>query len=256
VDAQNYLEKGDVPAAIIQLKNAIETDPDNAMFRFALGTAYLQLGNSRSAAVELEAARQAGFDLTQLAAPLAQAYLLQGRYEDLLASLPAAGQSDALASDILVFRGYAHLGLGQLDDADRSFSSAIDLNPGSMRAHVGRAQLLLQRGMPTQAEQQIDIALELAPEAAETLALKGEMRRLAQDRDPARQYFDRAIAVDPSVLVARIGRAALGATFRRPKTICVTFYRRIRTTSPRTISKRSSSRVSRTFAPPAIALSS
>ncbi len=208
-DAQVYLDKGNVPAAIVQLKNAIVVDPEDATLRFALGSAYLRIGNPDAAESEFKAAWAAGLDQARIIGPLAQAYLLQGEYEELLDSLSPVGHTDAVASDILISRGYAQIGLRQFDEADLSFTDAISLSANAVGAHIGRAQLLLQRGLLTEAERQIDSALKITPNSPQALGLKGEIRRLAKDESAAERYFDDALAADPYLVIARIGRAAL-----------------------------------------------
>ena len=48
-DAQAYLSKGEVSAAVIQLKNALLVEPENKEARLLLGTAYLKQKDGLSA---------------------------------------------------------------------------------------------------------------------------------------------------------------------------------------------------------------
>ena len=55
-DAQRYQEKGDNSAAIIQLKNALQKNPDDPETRYLLGTIYRKTGELQSAEKELRRA--------------------------------------------------------------------------------------------------------------------------------------------------------------------------------------------------------
>ena len=48
-EAQQFIKKGDGNAAVIQLKNALQSDPGNVTARRLLGEIYLRVGNGPSA---------------------------------------------------------------------------------------------------------------------------------------------------------------------------------------------------------------
>ena len=58
--AQGYLAKGDLQAAIIELKNSVRADPANAAALYSLGVAFLRSGDAASAESQLKAARDHG----------------------------------------------------------------------------------------------------------------------------------------------------------------------------------------------------
>ena len=51
--AQGYFERGDLDATIIELKNAIQRDKNNAEARLLLGRAYVQKGRGADAVDQL-----------------------------------------------------------------------------------------------------------------------------------------------------------------------------------------------------------
>jgi Tfp pilus assembly protein PilF len=48
-DAEQYLAKGDLKAAEIELRNAVRQSPDNPVIRARLAQVYLDLGDATSA---------------------------------------------------------------------------------------------------------------------------------------------------------------------------------------------------------------
>src|SRR5207245_131148 len=86
-DAKKSVDKGDYRSAVIQLKNAVQADPDNAAARYELGVAELRLGDYLSAEKELRGALDRKFNPDQIAGPLAETLLRLGKNEELLAQI-------------------------------------------------------------------------------------------------------------------------------------------------------------------------
>src|SRR5580693_3794057 len=57
-DAEQYLAKGDLKAAEIELRNAIRESPQDPILHARLATVYLQLGDAASAERETRSARE------------------------------------------------------------------------------------------------------------------------------------------------------------------------------------------------------
>src|SRR6476661_8666748 len=74
-DARKALQKGDLKAAQINLRNAVRTDPQNAEAHFWLGKVSLELGDPVAAEREARAASDRGFDRRQAVPLLAQSML-------------------------------------------------------------------------------------------------------------------------------------------------------------------------------------
>ena len=72
-DAKADLAKNDSAAAVIQLKNALQSDPALGEVRVLLGQALLQTGDARGALIELGKAREMGVKHDQLEPLIAQA---------------------------------------------------------------------------------------------------------------------------------------------------------------------------------------
>jgi len=207
-EAQEYMKKRDVNAAVIQLKNALKADPGNLAARLLLADVYNRLGQGAYAEKELKAAEQRGTPFSELMVDLGKSYLLQNRFDDLLKEVTIEKATEANRVEVLILRGNAELGLRRFDSAEAMFREAAKLKPEDARSTVGIAQSMVSRGRVPEAEQQVDEALKIQPDLLDAQVLKAELRRLNRDLDGAVEWFGKAIAQRPSHLLARLGRAA------------------------------------------------
>ena len=76
--AKEYLAKNDRNAAVIQLKNALQTNPNLAEARFLLGKALLESGDVAASEKELNKANELGYPADQVVPVLARAVLIRG----------------------------------------------------------------------------------------------------------------------------------------------------------------------------------
>ena len=87
VSAKVFLDKNDAPAAIIQLKNALQVAPENAEARFLLGKALLESGSPGAAETELRKALDLKYSADETYPLLARALLQQGKCETLISEV-------------------------------------------------------------------------------------------------------------------------------------------------------------------------
>src|SRR6516225_2279637 len=85
--ARSYLAKGETSAAIIELKNALQTAPDNAEARFLLAKSLVDTGDAVGAETEARKALQLGYPSDEVYPVLARALLYQGEYRKLVGEL-------------------------------------------------------------------------------------------------------------------------------------------------------------------------
>jgi len=215
-DAVKYLKNGDLNAAVIQLKNSLQKDPDNTDSRRLLGDIYLRIGNAPAAEKEFKAAlrRTAGSDKS-LMIGIARAYLLQGKYAAVLKELTDDTSASNVRARVLLARGQAYLGLGKLDDASKSFTEAERLEPANVGAKVATAQVLINRGKLQAADAKVEEALALNRNSLEARVLKGEIKRLSGEAEAAIAEFNKALAQNHLNLSALLGRAAALITLNK-----------------------------------------
>ena len=132
-DARKYLEKGDTNAAIIQLKNALQQDPNNVGARRMLGEIYFSAGNGPYAEKELKAVIRRQADDRKVRFMLAEAYLMQGKFKAVLKEIVDDSSDTGIRVQTLLIRGRAYLGLRRTDESENTFKEAERLRPESVR---------------------------------------------------------------------------------------------------------------------------
>ncbi|MFT4994334.1 MAG: putative PEP-CTERM system TPR-repeat lipoprotein [Paraglaciecola sp.] len=83
IEARQYLIENNSGAAIVEFKNAIQTDPKSAVARFELGQLYFSVNEFESAEKELNRAMEYGYDESKVLPLLTQAYQRTGAYSAL-----------------------------------------------------------------------------------------------------------------------------------------------------------------------------
>jgi putative PEP-CTERM system TPR-repeat lipoprotein len=173
--ATEHHQKGDLRASIIELKNVLQKDPNNAAARLLLGRVYLDFGDNAGGDKELRRARDLGADPADLMEPLGRAWMRVRKYDQILEEFQvdetAPPERRAL---VLTLRGGAHAGLGRLAEAEENVRNALALDPGNVLAIVGRARLAQAQGDNAMAEAALKDALRTAAKDPDVLILKGD----------------------------------------------------------------------------------
>ena len=178
--AEVYIAAGDLRAGVIELKNAIQQNPEDPEARLLLGTTYLVLGDPAGAEKEISRARELGAAAQDVLVPLARAWNDQGAHDKTLKHLVLDDTApEQHRIDVLVSRGHAHLGLGQLEAAQAHFDEALAVMPDDVPALIGRARLAMQQDDPETADALVGRAKSIAPEDFEVLAAAGTLALVA-----------------------------------------------------------------------------
>ncbi|CAI8933781.1 XrtA/PEP-CTERM system TPR-repeat protein PrsT [Methylocaldum szegediense] len=206
--ARNYLRKGESKAAVIELKNALQANPENADARVLLGESYLKLGDGPSAAKELEKARDLGAPKESWIVSLARAYLLQDKPKAVLDQIsPDERLNDMLRAQILGIRGLAHILLKQTEQAKESFDAALKFDSKASDALLGLAMLEAQQKRYKQAIEYANQSIAADSKNVNAWIVLGETKRLSGDLQGAADAFTKALDLQPFDIRARLGRA-------------------------------------------------
>ena len=141
------LEKREVPAAIIQFKNALQKHPDSAQVRLWLGKALLESGDPVLAMVELRKAQELDPTDEHIIPALARAMLLVGEEGKLLADYGSTKLKDADAqADLLTSLASAHLVRGEPELAKQRIAQAQQVDSEFLPAVVLEARVKASEG--------------------------------------------------------------------------------------------------------------
>ena len=202
--AKTYLAKQDLKAAIIQLRNARQKEPNNAEVRFLLGRAFLEASDPAGAEAELRKALDLKYPADAVLPLLAQSLIAQGQHQKLFTEFANPPISDPKArADIQTTVAIAALAQGDIKQAQAMLSSALAANPSFARAHVVRAQLALRGGDAAAALSALDTALGLAPNDAEASVMKAELLAAQRKTADAIKLLEDTAAANPNALQVR-----------------------------------------------------
>ena len=206
--AQEYLDKGELNAATIELKNALTQNANNSQARLLLGKTYLELGNGPDAENTLKRAQELGLPEEVIAIPLGKSLLLQGKYQPIISEIQPLGSSTPdNRAKVHALRGNAFLGEGKLEEAAAEFQSAIDLREDLTEAQIGYARQNMFQGKREEARNWINKALTSDPESANAWSLLGNLEFAEGKPAEAEAAFNSAIKFRKYTNVDTIHRA-------------------------------------------------
>ncbi|MDP6565444.1 MAG: PEP-CTERM system TPR-repeat protein PrsT [Alphaproteobacteria bacterium] len=212
--ALEHRAAGDPRAAVIELKNAVQQDPNNAEARLLLGVLHLELGDPAAAEKELLRAQRLGVGRQRIIEPLNQARLRLGKFREVLTqALVAKDDPPTRAVAIQVLRGRAHGGLEEWDAARKAFEAALTLDPDHLAALVLLGRVALARKDIDKANEILARARDLAPYDTDILALEGAVAVRNEQYEVAATALAQAAAnrpENPGYLLA-LGEAYLMA---------------------------------------------
>ena len=174
--AADYLKKNDSKSATIQLKNALQKNPDLAEARFLLGKILLEEGNGSAAEIEFRKALAAKHPNSLVVPELARAMLTMGQAKKLVDEFGSTKfgkpTADASFQTVLVT---AYGILGKPEQAKVALNAALNADPNY-------APALIESARKQAADRDFDAALSAIEELilknpgnAEAWKLKGDI---------------------------------------------------------------------------------
>jgi putative PEP-CTERM system TPR-repeat lipoprotein len=208
--AKGFIEKKDYKSAEIQLKNALQQQPDLAEARYLLGLALMETGDYASAEKEFRRAIDNRYSPAAAYPQLARALALQGDPRKVITELGGVRPDDAGArAAVRTQVGYAHLALGQAKEAREAFAAALADKPGDPLARIGEARLAAADGKLDAAMKVVDELLARSPGLPEALMLKAEIHGARREPDAAIAAMREVVKVQPLNATARFSIAMM-----------------------------------------------
>ncbi len=208
-DAVKRLEQRDPQAAIIQLKNALQADPNDLRARQLLGEIYLDLGRLPEAEKELNRVHErTPSEATTIS--LARARLGQGKAEDVLALLDGVSSTDPEQRQIMaLIRTEALLNLGRPGDARDALGAELEANPLDADVNLMDARISLAEGDADNAQAKVERALEVNQGSLHAWLLDAQIKSGKGLYEEALTSLDRAGNLAPGNSSIKVMRAEI-----------------------------------------------
>lgn len=208
--AKDFEDQGNLKGSIIELKNAIQKNPDNAQARLLLGQIYLKGGKGPEAEKELLQAEKYGVNRESIKPLLGEALLLTGEYQRILKEIePSEKTSAQNLARIYQIRAEAMFNLRNIPDACALFQKSLEIDAGNPPTYWGLAQCALANQDPAKARAWLDSALKITSRQAQTWVFIGNLEQQAKKPESAISAYTRALQAEPDYLNALQHRAAL-----------------------------------------------
>lgn len=215
-EAQQALARHDGGAALVHLKLALERQPHSALARFLMGQVLLERGEAPAAVIELSKARELGHPPEQVLPPLARALSRQGEHVRVLLlegeqqqPLPPAAQADLMTSVAL-----AHFKRNDGAAGEAALAEALRLSPGHVPARLLRMQRLAAAGDAAAALALSQETVRSSPDDATAWFAHAQLLAGADEASAeALAAYRKALSLQKTMLAARTG--VLGILFSR-----------------------------------------
>ncbi|TMM45628.1 XrtA/PEP-CTERM system TPR-repeat protein PrsT [Colwellia ponticola] len=204
-NAKIYLNENKVNESIIELKNAISGDSQNAEARFLLGQVYLNLGDGAAAVKELEHAKQFNYAANKVLPLLARAYILTDSDIDVL---ELSGEASKLANEehsrYLAYQTLAALRSEQPEQAKESATLAQSLGQENLYSMLASAYLALSENNYDEVSSLISRILVIDAKQVDALMLQGQVSMVTKDYQQAANSFKEYLALQPRSGIVQI----------------------------------------------------
>lgn len=206
--AEDYLAEGERASAIIELKNALQKNPDLAAARLKLGTLLAEGGDPAAAEKELRRALTLGSDPLEARPPLARALLRQGEYAEVLEETDTLMDDNTLPPlSVYVSRGRALRSTDREAEGCASFEAALARDETYVPARLGRARCAAQQSDWERAQATLDTVLADNPHNLDAYYLRARINKVRGDWTQALAAYERAAEIDPEAVPALTGSA-------------------------------------------------
>jgi tetratricopeptide (TPR) repeat protein len=205
-EAWGLLAKGDRPQAIRLLQELIHRNPQDADARLLLGSVLAEQKDHAGALAQLEAAVRLRPRSAEAQNALGEAYKTFGDGKAARAPFERAAALDPNFAAAQENLGLVLLEAGELDLAAAHLDHTLHLmghTPDSAYARYLRAKVYTERNAVAQAVAELEEAVRLRPDFAESWSDLGQARKTLLDDTAALAAFERAVSLSPEDAVAQ-----------------------------------------------------
>lgn len=208
-NARTYLDKNELMAASIELRNTLQKNRENAEARFLLGTINLIIGDLASAEKEFRRAESAGWDKQQTQTYLARILITREEFQKLLDEIVVVNTWSAdTQANILALRALAYAGIGNLAQAKIALEDGRTYSTDALDIFKTTVMFQLAGIEEGDATSTLQKALAIYSENPELLLLQASNSIQNDDLTSAADTFRKVISLDPAKLITANGRIA------------------------------------------------
>jgi predicted Zn-dependent protease len=206
---EQYLAQSNLPAASVELRNALQIEPKSATALYDLGRVVEAQGDFRRAAGLFQAAIDVQPAATKPRVDLGTIYCIAGAPREAIAIISPALARHPNDPDLLTVRAAAERGLKEDGLALTDAEHAVRLAPTNENAVALLAMLEKQDGHPDQALELVDQAVRQSPGSVNLRKLLASLYLASGQFAPAEAQMTALVALRPQELPLRVGLANL-----------------------------------------------
>ena len=200
---RQFVEKKDIPAAVIQFKAALQMDPTSQEARILLGEALIS-SDIDGAILELTKVLNDNAPRERVLPTLSRAMVLAGDFKKLVSTYGDVSLTDRPAQAALKANIASAWGaLGDRARTEAAVKASLAAVPDYGPAQILRARMLAGEGRFDQAAEVVDAALARNDQFYEAWLLRGEILDFAKsDFKGAEESYRKALVIENSYVVA------------------------------------------------------
>ncbi len=173
---KDYLAKNDPKAAVIQIKNALQKNPESPEARFLLGKALAASGDFPNAELELRRALELKHTGDEVIPQLASVMLSQGQFKKLTDEFANTTLSGKPAkAELQTTLASAYMGMGKSELSQTALSAALEADPTFAPALIAQARQKAVQKDYDGALKALDDIIAKNPTSFEAWRLKGDV---------------------------------------------------------------------------------
>jgi len=202
--AKSYMAKKDNKAAVIQIKNALQKEPNSAEARFLLGSALLGSGDPVNAEIELRKALELKYSADEVIPLLAKSVVMQGKVAKVIEEFSKASVTSASAkADLQTTLATAYSAMGNKPAFQAALTAALAAEPDNAVASLMQVSQKMSVGDADGASAQLDAIIAKNPQNADAWKLRGDLLQYLRNKpDDAIKAYEKAVELKPNHLPA------------------------------------------------------
>ena len=205
--AKTNLAKGDQKTAIIQIKNALQADPNMPEARFLLGTALLNVGDAVAAEIEFEKSRRLKYSDDLLVPKIIQSMLMQGKFKKITDDFSKIElQSTSSKASVQIFLSKAYMAQGLTDLSQNALNSALSYEPENADALIMKVRGFSEKGDFSGALSLVKNIIDKNPTNPDAFKIRGDILFYGKnDSDGALLSYKKSIDVKKDYVQGHAG---------------------------------------------------